>query len=76
MGENHFASAPTALYGVIRLMAAIAYRVLQQTVIVSEGPDSLLKKAVGRDWKGTISHTLYAAVANSSPALLWTLAGS
>ena len=76
MGENHFASAPTALYGVILLMAAIAYRVLQQTVIVSEGPDSLLKKAVGRDWKGTISPTLYAAVANSSPALLWTLAGS
>jgi len=69
MGENHFASAPTALYGVILLMAAIAYKVLQQTVIASEGPASLLKKAVGHDWKGNVSPILYAAAMGS--AFLW-----
>jgi uncharacterized membrane protein len=69
MGENHFASAPTALYGVILLMAAIAYKVLQQTVIASEGPASLLKKAVGHDWKGKMSPILYATAMVS--AFLW-----
>ena len=69
MGENHFASAPTALYGVILLMAAIAYKVLQQTVIASEGPASLLKKAVGSDWKGNISPLLYVTAIGT--AFLW-----
>ena len=59
MGENHFAAAPAALYGVIMLMAAIAYFILQQLIIASEGPDSLLKKAVGGDWKGKLSPVLY-----------------
>src|SRR5580765_3101028 len=52
MGQNHFAAAPSALYGFVLLMAAIAYWVLQQLIIASQGPDSLLKKAVGNDWKG------------------------
>ncbi len=69
MGENHFASAPTALYGVILFMAAIAYKVLQQTVIASEGPASLLKKAVGSDWKGNISPILYITAIGT--AFLW-----
>jgi len=69
MGENHFASAPTALYGVILLMAAIAYKVLQQTVITSEGPASLIKKAVGHDWKGSVSPILYAVAMGS--AFFW-----
>src|SRR6476660_7011651 len=47
MGENHFASAPTALYGVVLLTAAIAYLLLQQAIIRSQGQDSILKKAVG-----------------------------
>ena len=47
MGENHFAPLPTALYGVIMLMAAIAYFILQQLIIASQGPGSLLKKASG-----------------------------
>ena len=59
MGENHFAAAPTALYGVVMLMAAIAYFILQQLIIASQGPDSLLKKAVGGDWKGKLSPVLY-----------------
>src|SRR5688500_10596496 len=45
MGENHFAAAPSALYGVVLLMAAIAYWILQQTIIASQGRDSLLKRA-------------------------------
>ena len=52
MGENHFAAAPSAFYGLILLMAAIAYLILQQVIIASQGPDSLLMKAVGSDWKG------------------------
>lgn len=59
MGENHFAPAPTALYGVVMLMAAIAYFILQQLIIASQGPDSLLKRAVGGDWKGKLSPVLY-----------------
>jgi len=51
MGENHFGATPTALYGVILLMAAIAYWVLQQLIIASQGRDSLLKQAVGGDWR-------------------------
>jgi uncharacterized membrane protein len=61
MGENHFAPAPSALYGGVLLMAAIAYWVLQQTIIASEGADSVLKQAVGSDWKGKLSPPLYIA---------------
>jgi uncharacterized membrane protein len=60
MGENHFAAAPSALYGVVMLMSAIAYFILQQLIIASQGPGSLLKKAVGGDWKGKVSPALYA----------------
>ena len=59
MGENHFTAVPTALYGVVLLMAAIAYYVLQQAIIRAQGPGSILKKAVGRDWKGKLSPLLY-----------------
>ena len=60
MGENHFASLPSALYGVVLLAAAIAYYVLQQTIIAAQGPHSALRQAVGRDWKGKASPLLYA----------------
>ena len=59
MGENHFTAVPTALYGLVLLMAAIAYYVLQQTIIRAQGQDSILKKAIGRDWKGKLSPVLY-----------------
>ena len=61
MGENHFAAVPTALYGGVLLMAAIAYWILQQLIIAAQGPDSLLKKAVGGDWKGKLSPFVYVA---------------
>jgi uncharacterized membrane protein len=59
MGENHFTAAPTVLYGVVLLMAGIAYYLLQQTIIHAQGEGSLLKKAIGSDWKGKLSPVLY-----------------
>jgi len=59
MGENHFTALPTALYAAVLLMAAIAYLVLQQTIIRPQGQDSILKKAIGRDWKGKLSTLVY-----------------
>jgi uncharacterized membrane protein len=59
MGENHFAAVPSALYGVVLLMAGGAYWVLQQTIIAAEGESSVLKRAVGDDWKGKLSPVLY-----------------
>lgn len=61
MGENHVAPAPTAAYGFVLLMAAIAYYVLQRAIIAHEGRDSILASAVGRDWKGKLSPLLYLA---------------
>jgi uncharacterized membrane protein len=60
MGENHFASAPTAFYGIVLLMAAIAYWILQQAIMAKQGRDSLLAVAIGNDLKGKISPLLYA----------------
>jgi len=72
MGQNHFAAAPTALYGCVLLMAAIAYFILQGRIIASQGPRSLLKGAIGGDWKGKVSPALYVAaiaVTSFSPRL-------
>jgi uncharacterized membrane protein len=60
MGENHFAAAPTALYGVVMLMAAIAYWILQLRLIRCDGNESLLAVAVGTDLKGKLSPVSYA----------------
>jgi uncharacterized membrane protein len=59
MGENDFASAPVAGYGVVSLMAAIAYFILQRTIIATQGEDSALAAALGRDVKGMLSPVLY-----------------
>ena len=60
MGENHFAAAPTALYGVDLLLCAIAYLILQTLIVRSQGPESALRKVIGEDWKGKASGGLYA----------------
>ena len=60
MGENHHAVLPSALYGAVLLVAALAYVILQQAIIAAQGPGSLLKQAVGGDWKGKLSPVLYA----------------
>ncbi|HET6232301.1 MAG TPA: TMEM175 family protein [Longimicrobiaceae bacterium] len=59
MGENHFAPVPTSAYGVVLLMAAIAYFILQATILKREGPGSVLARALGRDLKGKVSPVLY-----------------
>ena len=59
MGENHFAKLPAAAYGLVLLMSGVAYLILQQRIIASQGKESLLKKAVGSDWKGKLSPVLY-----------------
>jgi uncharacterized membrane protein len=61
MGENHFASLPTAVYGANLLLAGSAYLVLAFTIVAEEGPHSKLAEAIGRDWKGKLSLVLYAA---------------
>lgn len=61
MGENHFAPMPTALYGFVLLMASIAYWLLQRMIIASEGQDSLLARAIGRDYKGKLSPIIYSS---------------
>jgi uncharacterized membrane protein len=61
MGANHFASLPTALYGAIMLAAALAYYVLQATILAEQGPDGKLARALGRDLKGKVSPLLYSA---------------
>ncbi len=86
MGENHFAPLPVALYGGVLLMSALAYFILQQLIVAAQGPDSLLRRALGRDWKGKVSPLLYGlgiALALALPAasmalyatvaLLWLL---
>ena len=72
MGENHFTSLPTALYGLVLLMAAIAYYLLQRCIIAVHGNESLLARATGRDFKGKLSPLLYAlaiALAFANPWL-------
>lgn len=71
MGENHFTAIPTALYAAVLLMAAIAYVVLQQSIIRAQGPDSPLKKAIGGDWKGKLSPVLYVAAIGASFRSSW-----
>jgi len=59
MGENHFAPAPTAVYGAVMLCAAIAYWILQYAILNRHGNDSVLARALGPDFKGKISPVLY-----------------
>ena len=59
MGENHFAALPVGVYGLVLLLSAIAYKLLQDRIVALEGPESKLARAVGRDVKGLISPVLY-----------------
>jgi uncharacterized membrane protein len=61
MGENQFAAAPTALYGASLLMAAVAWFLMQLVIIRKQGPDSPLRRTLGRDLKGKLSPFLYLA---------------
>ena len=59
IGENGLASIPTAVYGFVLLMAAVAYQILERAIIAKEGSHSIVASAVGRDWKGKLSPVLY-----------------
>ena len=61
LGESHLAPLPTAVYGGVMLLAALAYWILQRTIVSHEGPDSVLARALGRDLKGNLSPLLYLA---------------
>ena len=71
MGENHFAAVPSALYGGVLLAAAMAYWILQQTIIATQGPGSPLKAMIGSDWKGKLSPVLYVLGTGSTFLSLW-----
>ena len=75
MGENHLAAIPTAVYGFVLLMAAIAYYVLQRTIIAKGGHDSLLAQAIGKDRKGKLSPLLYVAAIPLAFVSSWIAAG-
>jgi uncharacterized membrane protein len=69
MGENEFAQTPSAVYGFVLLMAAIAYWLLERAIIAADGPTSVLQRAVGKDWKTKLSPLLY--VAGIASTLWW-----
>jgi uncharacterized membrane protein len=71
MGGNHFDSLPTAAYGVVFLLAAVAYYILQSAIVSVQGPDSVLPAALGRDLKGKISPVLYATAIPSAFLNRW-----
>jgi len=60
MGENHFMPLPTALYGVVLLLAALAYYILQNRIVAEQGRNSKLAASIGRDIKGKLSPVFYA----------------
>ncbi len=71
MGENHFASVPIALYGLVLLMAALAYTILLRVLLAAQGPGSLLKTAVGNDFKGKFSLLLYLIAIPTAFLIPW-----
>ena len=75
MGENHLAPLPTAAYGAVLLMAGVAYKILQQTIIANQGRGSLLGRAVGGDWKGNLSPVLYLAAIPLAFVNVWLASG-
>jgi uncharacterized membrane protein len=59
MGENYLEPVPTAVYGCVLLLAGVAYFILTKVIIAADGPNSTLARAIGRDFKGTVSPLLY-----------------
>ena len=75
MGEHHFASVPTAFYGVVLLMAALAWWILQRRIIATQGRHSLLRQALGTDWKGKLSPLLYLVAIALAGLARWVSLG-
>src|SRR2546421_12366241 len=75
MGENHFASLPTAVYGAVMLLAAVAYTILQRMIVTHQGARSRLAAAVGNDTKGKLSLVCYVAAILLAFVLQWISVG-
>jgi len=75
MGENHLAAIPTAIYGFVLLMAAIAYYILQRSIIAKEGHKSILAQAISSDWKGKLSPVLYLSAIPLAFVSSWIASG-
>jgi uncharacterized membrane protein len=75
MGETHFAETPTAAYGVALLAAAFSYYLLQWMIIRSQGEGSVLKAAIGSDFKGKASLVMYAIAIPSALLQPWVAYG-
>jgi TMEM175 potassium channel family protein len=75
VGESHLAPTPTAIYGFVLLMAAIAYYILERAIIAKEGRESLLAQAIGRDWKAKLSLVLYFAAVPLAFVIPWIAGG-
>jgi uncharacterized membrane protein len=75
MGENHFAPLPTASYGGVCLLAAIAYFLLQTAIVAAHGSDSTLASALGRDLKGKSSPVIYATAIPLAFVSRWVALG-
>ncbi|HSH66802.1 MAG TPA: TMEM175 family protein [Bacteroidia bacterium] len=71
MGDSHFSEAPTSLYGIVLLMAAVAYWILQSQLLKVNGNDSILAKALGNDLKGKVSPVLYIIAIPSAFISVW-----
>jgi uncharacterized membrane protein len=71
MGENHFEQRPVALYGVVMLMSGVAYYILTVTLMRHHGPESALRAAVGKEFKGIISIAMYAVAIAASFGNRW-----
>ncbi len=71
MGSNHFETLPTALYGFVLFMAAVSYHILQRCIMATDGCSSVLRKAIGSDWKGKLSPVLYLLAIGLSFVFHW-----
>lgn len=71
MGENHFATLPTQVYGAVLFMAGLAYFLLSKSIIAYQGPESILQKAIGADWKGKLSPVAYVIAILASIWVPW-----
>jgi uncharacterized membrane protein len=60
MGENHFESWPVAIYGMVLMLAGIAYHILVRALVRLHGPEAMITRSVGADWKAKISVLFYA----------------
>jgi len=75
LGKYHDAALPAAFYGIVLLLAAIAYYILKTAIVSAHGPDSRIARALGNDFKGKISPVLYALAIPLAAVSTWISIG-